>query len=81
MTQEQSKRKTLTIILSIIFAITVFFGLGIGLAMINPDASDPDATFIVWGMPTIYVWAVFWFLVQAAVVIIAYCRLWDKRSD
>ena len=81
MTQAQSKRKTLGVILTITFIITVVVGLGIGLALINPDASDPNATFIIFGMPIIYVWSVFWFFVQAAVVIIAYCCLWGKDSD
>ena len=76
-----AKRKRLSIILSVIFAIAMVVGLGIGLKLINPDPKDPDAIFIVFGMPIIYYWTVFWFLVEAAVVLIAYLKLWNVNES
>jgi hypothetical protein len=32
-------------------------------------------------MPALYLWAVLWFFVEAAVVIIAACTLWQKEED
>ena len=77
----KSKQKRLTIILSTIFFIAIMAGLGPGLALINPDPADPNARFIIFGLPLIYVWAVFWFIVQASVVVVAYFCLWGKDTE
>ena len=33
----------------------------------------------ILGMPALYAWAVFWFLVQAATVVTAFCTVWKKN--
>lgn len=81
MKKTSSGRKRLTIALSIIFALAVVMGAGPGMYLVNPDSGDPDAKFTFLGMPVIYAWVTFWFLVQAIVVLVAYFRLWDGASD
>ncbi|MBC8877140.1 MAG: hypothetical protein H8E44_47535 [Planctomycetes bacterium] len=71
-------RKRLAVVLSVIFALAIVMGGGPGMYLVNPDADDPDATFTFLSMPVIYAWIVFWFLVQAGVVLVAYYRLWDS---
>ncbi len=80
MNKPSSGRKRLTIALSVIFALAIVMGAGPGIYLVNPDADDPDATFTFLGMPVIYAWVTFWFLVQAIVVLVAYWRLWDSAS-
>jgi hypothetical protein len=70
----------LTVVLSLIFAAAMFMGPGPGLYLVNPDRGDPQATFAIAGVPVLYLWALFWFLVQAAVVIVAYATLWRPGS-
>lgn len=71
------KRRVLGVVLSAVFVLAMVMGCGPGLYLINPDPAEPSATFTVLGMPVVYVWAVFWFGVQAGVVLVAYFMLWD----
>ena len=81
MAAEQSSKRRLTVVLSVIFALALLMGPGPGLYLVNPDPSDPNAVFTVLGMPVVYVWAVLWFFVQAAVVIAAYWKLWGRDEE
>ena len=78
MSQQHSNRRVLAVILSGIFILAIVMGPGPGLYLVNPDPSDPGATVSLYNIPVIYIWAVFWAAVQAAVVIIAYLKLWDR---
>lgn len=80
MNKSSSGRRRLTIALSVIFALAVVMGAGPGMYLVNPNPDDPDATFTFLGMPVIYAWVTFWFLIQAIVVLVAYFRLWDRAS-
>lgn len=80
MNKPSSGRKRLTIALSIIFALAIVMGAGPGMYLVNPDVDAPDAAFTFLGMPIIYAWIAFWFLVQAGVVVVAYYGLWDTAS-
>ena len=73
--------RLVSVVLTIIFVLALLMGAGPGLYLINPDASDPEATRDFLGMPVIYVWALFWFLVEAAVVVVAYITVWDVRRE
>ncbi|MDE0569900.1 MAG: hypothetical protein OSB44_04415 [Verrucomicrobiales bacterium] len=53
-------------------------GPGPGSLMINPPGSEPKFWF---GMPALYVWAVLWFFVEAAVILVAARILWGKGQD
>ena len=66
-------------ILTAVFVFATFMGPGPGLYLVNPSPGDPSpATFL--GMPVLFAWAVFWFFVQAGVVLVAYRKLWTKQD-
>ena len=78
---EKRKRATLGRLLAAAFFVAMVMGPGPGVYLVNPDPADPDATVAVLGMPVIYLWSVFWFLVQAVVVITAYVVLWRDAEE
>lgn len=66
-------------ILAVIFVFAAIMGPGPGLYLVNPSPDDSSpATFL--GMPVLFAWTVFWFFVQAGVVLVAYCKLWTKQD-
>ena len=69
------------LVLSILFVLTIVMGAGPGVYLVNPDPADPEAVRFFMGMPVVYVWSVGWFLVEAAVVVIAYFTIWSKEGD
>ena len=75
--KKESKREKLAIVLIVIFLFALIMGPGPGSLLINPHGSEPKFWF---GMPALYVWAVFWFLVEAGVILIAAKFIW-KRED
>ena len=52
---------------------------GSGLHLFNPDPLDAD--FVAFGLPVIYVWGPFWYVVQFAVILYAYKYLWREGED
>ncbi len=67
-------------ILTAVFVFATFMGPGPGLYLVNPSPGDPSpATFL--GMPVLFAWAVFWFFVQAGIVLVAYRKLWTNGDD
>ena len=75
--KKESKREKLAIVLIVIFLFALIMGPGPGSLLINSHGSEPR----FWlGMPALYVWAVFWFLIEAGVIIIADKFIW-KRED
>ncbi|MBT3346748.1 MAG: hypothetical protein HN712_17725 [Gemmatimonadetes bacterium] len=68
-------------LLTLLFVVAVFMGAGPGLHLINPDAADPQAVFVTFGLPTIYVWGLFWYIVQFGVIVVAYRRHWTHDDD
>ncbi len=67
-------------ILSSIFLFALIMGPGPGLYLVNPSSDNPAPTTCL-GMPVLFVWASFWFLVQAGVVLVAYRKLWTTGND
>ena len=79
MNQDMTKYKpTLGMVLLAVFAIAMIMGPGPGLYLINPDPADPDAVRTVLGLPIVYAWGLLWYAVQAAVLIIAYFKVWSE---
>ncbi|MBT3481257.1 MAG: hypothetical protein HN457_07515 [Opitutales bacterium] len=60
-------------ILSAIFLFALIMGPGPGLYLINDFAAAGGT---LAGVPALYAWAVFWFVVEAGVVITAYRTIW-----
>ncbi len=69
----------LSIVLSAIFFFATLMGTGPGLHLVNPLPGETPATIL--GMPILFAWAVFWFCVQASVVMTAYCKLWKVQEE
>ena len=63
-----------------VFALALLMGPGPGIYLVNPSSEDA-VPLRVLGMPVLYVWAVFWFLVMAATVVTAYRKLWVAEGD
>ena len=62
------------------FVVALVMGPGPGVYLVNPapeEASPPT----ILGAPVLYVWAVFWFLVMAVTVFLAYKRLWSAEDE
>ncbi len=57
----------------------MFMGPGPGLRLVNPEPNAPREALLFLGLPVIYAWGLFWYGVQAVVVITASITLW--RSD
>ncbi len=55
-------------------------GSGPGIRLINPDPTDPQAVFTIWGLPKIYVWGLLWYVVQLGAILIAYLKLWKDDA-
>ena len=68
-------------LLIFLFLLAVFMGAGPGLHLINPDPLDPHASFTTFVLPTIYVWGLFWYAVQFAVILYAYLHYWQGDDD
>ncbi|MDG1854615.1 MAG: hypothetical protein P8I97_10670 [Verrucomicrobiales bacterium] len=75
---KQQKHKTMAFTLVAIFLIALIMGPGPGSLMINSPGSEPKSWF---GMPALYVWAVLWFFVEAAVILVAARFLWGKGQE
>lgn len=54
----------------------LIMGPGPGLYLINGYAKEGGS---VLGIPVLYAWCVFWFLVEAVIVVIASRTLWRSR--
>jgi len=75
------KQTKIAITLGIIMFIALFMGTGPGIYLINPDPSDPEARRFLLGMPIIWTWVVFWFLVEAICVVVASRTLWKGKPQ
>ena len=62
-------RKLTGWILAAIFALALTMGAGPGIFLI-------DQTQSWFGLPRLYVWVIFWFCVEAIVVVVTYTVLW-----
>jgi hypothetical protein len=57
--------------LVIIYAASLVLSNGPGVLLVNRPV-------LVAGMPAIYLWAIFWWLFQMGLVLIAYFRVWTS---
>lgn len=73
-----TKRKKLSIYLTIAMVITMLMGPGPGLRLVNPDVNGPAEQFTVVGMPIIYLWGILWFIVQVVIIVTAYVTVWKE---
>jgi len=79
--QNKNGKRRLSIILAALFIFALIMGPGPGMYLVNPDASSEIAPATVLGMPILYAWAVFWYFVEAAIVLVAYFKLWSDEEE
>ncbi len=68
-------------VLFLVFLLAIAMGAGPGLFLVNPDPNDPEARRFVFGIPTVYLWAVLWLAVQSGAVVVAYRKLWNESKE
>ncbi len=73
--EAERKRRRLGRLLAGVFILALVMGPGPGIYLVNPSP-DAAAPWTVWGIPVLYVWAVSWFFVMAATVVLAYRKVW-----
>ncbi len=78
--QTNSRRKRLGTILLLLFGLTLVMGPGPGMYLVNPDPNSPGPAPTALGLPVLYVWAVGWFFVQLAILVVAYRAIWSRRE-
>jgi hypothetical protein len=66
------KRLSLGKLLLIIYAVSLLLSNGPGVLLVNRPV-------LILGLPLIYVWALFWWLFQMTLVLIAYFRVWKPE--
>ena len=60
--------------LAIVFALSMVLGTGPGVLLVNRPES-------IAGVPLVYAWGILWYVVQVAVVLIAYFTVWNASAD
>lgn len=73
---DKAKKRHLSIWLTVAMIFTMIMGPGPGLRLVNPGINDPIASYLFMGVPVIYAWGIFWFIVQLSIVITAYYTVW-----
>jgi hypothetical protein len=68
-------------LLILLFLLAMVMGSGPGLYLVNPNINDPNATFTLGGLPTIYAWGLLWYAVQLGVIFRAYTTYWKQGDD
>ena len=78
---EAPKKKRLALVLSIAMVFVMLMGPGPGLRLVNPDIENTSASFTVAGIPVIYVWGLFWFVIQVTIILTAYYTVWNEEEQ
>lgn len=70
----KAEKKKLFRRLLILFALTYLLSNGPGLMLVNKPV-------LICGMALLYVWALFWAVVQIGIILYAYFKLWKDEAD
>ena len=77
----RANKRTLTWVLSIAFVVALVMGPGPGVYLVNPDPANAEPAQTLAGMPIVYAWALFWYVVMAVIVLTAYFKLWQDENS
>ena len=80
-TNSSKRHRRLGLVLFLVFALAMVMGPGPGLQLVNPDPTAARDSLLFLGLPVIYAWGLFWYGVQAAVVVTASLTIWKSRED
>ncbi len=70
----KAEKKKLFRRLLVLFVISYLLSNGPGLLLVNKPV-------LVCGMALLYVWALFWAVVQIGIILYAYFKLWKDEAD
>jgi len=74
-------RSPLALALAVVFVAALVFGAGPGLRLVDPGPDHVGPAPTVLGLPIVYAWGIAWFIVEALVIVVAYCFLWDCAEE
>ena len=74
-------RQRLGLVLFLVFALAMVMGPGPGLRLVNPEPTAARDNLLFLGLPVVYAWGMFWYGVQAAVVVTAYFTIWKPSEE
>jgi hypothetical protein len=80
MTHEPKPTSRLGLWLTVTMVFAMLMGPGPGLYLVNPDVNDPDAVYLIAGIPIVYAWGIFWFFVQVAIIVTAFRTVWREEE-
>jgi predicted nucleic acid-binding Zn ribbon protein len=75
------RHRRLGLVLFAVFALAMVMGPGPGLRLVNPEPTAARESLLFLGLPVIYAWGLFWYGVQAAVVVTACLTIWKPSDD
>ena len=75
------RHRRLGLMLFAVFALAMVMGPGPGLRLVNPEPAAAREGLRFLGLPVIYAWGLFWYGVQAAVVLTACLTIWKPSED
>ena len=74
-------RQRLGLVLFLVFALAMVMGPGPGLRLVNPEPAAAREGLLFLGLPVVYAWGLFWYGVQAAVVLTACFTIWKPSEE
>ena len=80
-TTAKSKKRRLGLVLFLVFALAMVMGPGPGLRLVNPEPTAARDNLLFLGLPVVYAWGMFWYGVQAAVVVTACFTIWKPSEE
>ena len=75
------RHRRLGLVLFAVFALAMVMGPGPGLRLVNPEPTAARESLLFLGLPVIYACGLFWYGVQAAVVVTACLTIWKPSDD
>ena len=74
-------RQRFGLVLFLVFALAMVMGPGPGLRLVNPEPDAARDGLLFLGLPVVYAWGLFWYGVQAAVVVTACFTIWKPSEE
>ena len=76
-----TRQRRFGLVLFAVFTLAMVMGPGPGLRLINPEPTAARESLLILGVPVVYAWGLFWYGVQAAVVLSACLTIWKPIED
>ena len=76
-----TRQRRFGLVLFAVFALAMVMGPGPGLRLINPEPTAARESLLILGVPVVYAGGLFWYGVQAAVVVSACLTIWKPSQN